>query len=190
MEFETWDSFKITFLIERNTCKLMVLPHTKGLSVMEYHKKKNSYWWNSNVSLCRRHWSASLWFRSGGTCKWRSTEFRLQFSFVKQVDLEWEKSELIVIGTRKGLDSGVEMNIQIEQDQLKVTYYSAHHLVDWNSFSQDCTIEQGQSQGQSGFLAAKILLTILPVLGCGCVVWRHEYNKSLAELKGLKKNTK
>ena len=187
MEFETWDSFKITFLIERNTCKLMVLPHTKGLSVMEYHKKKNSYWWNSNVSLCRRHWSASLWFRSGGTCKWRSTEFRLQFSFVKQVDLEWEKSELIVIGTRKGLDSGVEMNIQIEQDQLKVTYYSAHHLVDWNSFSQDCTIEQGQSQGQSGFLAAKILLTILPVLGCGCVVWRHEYNKSLAELKGLKK---
>ena len=108
-------------------------------------------------------------------------------SFVKQVDLEWEKSELMVIGTRKELDPGFEMNIQIEQDQLKVTYYSAHHLVDWNSFSQDCTIEQGQSQGQSGFLAAKILLTILPVLGCGCVVWRHEYNKSLAELKGLKK---
>ena len=28
----------------------------------------------------------------------------------------------MVIGTRKGLDPGVEMNIQIEQDQLKVTY--------------------------------------------------------------------
>ena len=40
-------------------------------------KKKNSYWWKSNVCLCRRHWSASLWFRSGGTCKWRSTECRL-----------------------------------------------------------------------------------------------------------------
>ena len=36
----------------------------------------------------------------------------------------------MVIGTRKGLDPGFEMNIQIEQDQLKVTYYSAHHLVD------------------------------------------------------------
>ena len=42
MEFETWDSFKITFLIESNTCKLMVLPQTKGLSVMEYHKKKKT----------------------------------------------------------------------------------------------------------------------------------------------------
>ena len=28
----------------------------------------------------------------------------------------------MVLGTRKGLDPGVEMNIQIEQDQLKVTY--------------------------------------------------------------------
>ena len=39
--FETMSSngLKITFLIESNTCKLMVLPQTKGLSVMEYHKK-------------------------------------------------------------------------------------------------------------------------------------------------------
>ena len=28
----------------------------------------------------------------------------------------------MVIGTRKGLDPGFEMNIQIEQDQLKVSY--------------------------------------------------------------------
>ena len=43
--FETMSSngLKITFLIESNTCKLMVLPQTKGLSVMEYQKKKKSY---------------------------------------------------------------------------------------------------------------------------------------------------
>ena len=40
--FETMSSngLKITFLIESNTCKLMVLPQTKELSVMEYQKKK------------------------------------------------------------------------------------------------------------------------------------------------------
>lgn len=36
------DGFKITFVIESNTCKLMVLSQTKGLSVMEYHIKKTA----------------------------------------------------------------------------------------------------------------------------------------------------
>ena len=81
-----WDGFKITFLIESNTCKLMVLPKTKGLSVMEYHKKKATTDESPmDVSLCRRHWSASVCLRSGGTCKWRSTEFRLVASSNKLI---------------------------------------------------------------------------------------------------------
>ena len=106
-------------------------------------------------------------------------------SFVKQVDLEWEKSELMVIGTRKGLDPGVEMNVQIEQDQLKVSYILFSTSPSW--LKQFLPRLHYRTGSITGFLAAKILLTILPVLGCGCVVWRHEYNKSLAELKGLKK---
>ena len=103
----------------------------------------------------------------------------------------------MVIGTRKGLDTGVEMNIQVEEDQLKVTYsfrYLGLTIDSQFSWKQHITQLIERVCPKIALMTrvthrfAKILLTVFPVLGCGCVVRRHECNNSLAE--SIEKNSK